>query len=145
MKWLEQTGSLAKCRCAWTLGLPNKKGKGKGGKTGGSGKSIKGGKSKDGKGTTSPCSENPHEGKQCRYCHKFGHIKADCRKMQNDEKNAKTNKGSGKHRPHAGTPSPDEEPEHMGASPDLSAGVLDAGPEVLVDSVAGSHLFTKMV
>jgi hypothetical protein len=127
--------------------LPNRKGKGKGGKTGGKGKDpgkfTKGGKSKDGKGKPSTSSENPHKDKQCRYCHKFGHIKAACRKMQNDEKNGKTNKGSGKHRPHAGTPSPDEEPEPMGASPDLIAGVLDAGLEVLVDSGAGSHLFTK--
>ena len=127
--------------------LPNKKGKGKGGKTGSkgkdSGKSTKGGKSKDGKGKSSTNSENPHKDKQCRYCHKFGHIKADCRKLQNDEKNGKTNKGSGKHRPHAGAPSPDEEPEPMGASPDLIAGVFDAGQEVLVDSGAGSHLFAK--
>ena len=121
--------------------LPNKKGKGNGGKTGGkgkdSGKSNKGGKQHDGKGKSSSSSGSPRKDKECRYCHKMGHIKADCRKRIADEKgskDSKTNKGSGKHCPHAGHPSPDEEQEPMGASPDLIAGVISSGMEVLVDS-----------
>ena len=121
------------------------KGKGKKGDTKGKdpkgkGKSEnKGGKGKNTKGKNSS-TENPHKDKECRYCHKMGHIKSECRKRIADEKNAQ---GSGKNRPHSGAPHAEEEPEPMGASPELIAGCVGLEKDILIDSGAGSHLFEK--
>eukprot|EP00434_Breviolum_minutum_P041643 symbB.v1.2.037046.t1/scaffold5326.1/size28399/1 len=114
------------------------KGKGKKGDTKGKdpkgkGKSEdKGGKGKSSKGKTQK-TENPHKDKECRYCHKMGHIKSECRKRI----------GSGKNRPHSGVPHAEEEPEPMGASPELIAGCVGLEKDILIDSGAGSHLFEK--
>ena len=121
------------------------KGKGKKGDTKGKdpkgkGKSEdKGGKGKSSKGKTQK-TENPHKDKECRYCHKMGHIKSECRKRIADEKAAQ---GSGKNRPHSGVPYAEEEPEPMGASPELIAGCVSLEKDILIDSGAGSHLFEK--
>ena len=121
------------------------KGKGKKGDTKGKdpkgkGKSDdKGGKGKSSKGKTQK-TENPHKDKECRYCHKMGHIKSECRKRIADEKAAQ---GSGKNRPHSGVPHAEEEPEPMGASPELIAGCVGLEKDILIDSGAGSHLFEK--
>ena len=121
------------------------KGKGKKGDTKGKdpkgkGKSEdKGGKGKSSKGKTQK-NENPHKDKECRYCHKMGHIKSECRKRIADEKAAQ---GSGKNRPHSGVPHAEEEPEPMGASPELIAGCVGLEKDILIDSGAGSHLFEK--
>ena len=123
------------------------KGKGKGKKGDTKGKDPKGkGKSEDkgrkgksSKGKTQK-TENPHKDKECRYCHKMGHIKSECRKRIADEKAAQ---GSGKNRPHSGVPHAEEEPEPMGASPELIAGCVGLEKDILIDSGAGSHLFEK--
>ena len=79
--------------------------------------------------------------KECRYCHKMGHIKADCRKRLADEaKDTKGKKGSGKPRTHAAAP--DQEPEPASAMVDLIAGVVPR-QQILVDTGAGNHLFPK--
>ena len=114
---------------------PNGKGKDKGGKKG---KGEKGGKPK---GSPSGKGNNPHADKECRYCHKMGHIKADCRKRLADEaKDTKGKKGSGKPRTHAAAP--DQEPEPASAMVDLIAGVVPR-QQILVDTGAGNHLFPK--
>ena len=51
--------------------------------------------------------------------------------------------GSGKNRPHSGVPHTKEEPEPMGASPELIAGCVGLEKDILIDSGAGSHLFEK--
>ncbi len=151
--------------------VPWKGGKGKGKNQKGD---PKGGKTKEGKGNkgnnpppgtgkgkgTKGQSDNPNKDKECRYCHKLGHIRADCRKRIADEK-AKANKGSGKSRTQAAAPAPDQEPEPLSASPILIAGAATIGGsgvsglcgstpqdnfgnfthEVLVDSGAGGNLF----
>jgi len=58
------------------------KGKGKKGKKGKDGKGKDG---KDGKGKSSgKVNDNPAAGKECHYCKKVGHFKADCRKHKAD-------------------------------------------------------------
>ena len=85
----------------------------------GKGKSEdKGGKAKSSKGKTQR-TENPHKDKECRYYHKMGHIKSECRKRIADEKAAQ-----GSNRPHSGHPHAEEEPEPTGASPELIAGCV---------------------
>ncbi|CAE7337188.1 unnamed protein product [Symbiodinium sp. CCMP2592] len=136
---------------------PWKKGKEKGkGKDKGKGKGDKGGKGQ-GSDKQKPQGANPNKDRECWYCHKKGHVEAECRKKQADAKakpKAKA-KGGGKNRtPHAASPAEgEEEPEPMSASPqepDLCFGVVAATPsteasetEVLVDTGAGSHLFRK--
>ena len=51
----------------------------------------------------------------------MGHIKSECRKRIAGEKAAQ---GSGKNRPYSGAPHAEEEPEPMGASPELIAGCV---------------------
>ena len=123
------------------------KGKGKGGKKGGKGdqKGSKGGKpsTKDGKSKDGPKS-NPNADKECFYCKKKGHIKAECRKKAADDKQKV--KGSGKNRtPNAAAPS--EEPEPMTATPTQETTFIAASiagqQEVLVDTGARMHLFQK--
>ena len=70
----------------------------------------------------------------------MGHIKSECRKRIADEKTAQ---GGGKNRPHSGAPHAEEEPEPMGASPELIAGCVGLEKDILTDSGAGSHLFEK--
>ena len=118
-------------------GGKGKKGKGdqKGGK--GSGKSA----TKDGKGKETP-KTNPNADKECFYCKKKGHVKAECRKKAADDK--QKSKGSGKHRtPNAAAPS--DEPEPMSATPTQEttfiASAIAGQHEVLVDTGAGMHLF----
>ena len=93
---------------------------------------------------------NPNSQRECFYCKKKGHVKADCRKRIADEK-AKAKGGGGKNRsPHAASPA--EEPEPLSAAPVqeedyVAALTLAAAPaartQVLVDTGAGSHLFVK--
>ena len=102
------------------------------------------------KGSSPNNSSNPNSQKECFYCKKKGHVKADCRKRIADEK-AKAKGGGGKTRsPHAASPA--EEPEPLSASPvqeedRIAALTLAAAPaartQVLVDTGAGSHLFVK--
>ena len=101
--------------------VPWKGGKGKGKNQKGD---PKGGKTKEGKGNkgnnpppgtgkgkgTKGQSDSPNKDKECRYCHKLGHIRADCRKRIADEK-AKANKGSGKSRAQAAAPALDQPPK----------------------------------
>ena len=127
-------------------GKDKSSGKGQGGKTG------KGKDQKDSKGKGSS-SSNPNANKECHYCHKLGHLKADCRKKQADDKarNQKggSGKGSGKPRTQAAAPEA-AEPEPMTAVPQ---GIYDgecsliaslvARQDILVDTRAGSNLFVK--
>ena len=115
---------------AMDIGAVPYKGKGKdktpkgGGKDKGKQKGAGGQGSGKGKGsgnTTSYKSSSPsnpsnlNSQKECFYCKKKGHVKADCRKRIADEK-AKAKGGGGKTRsPHAASPA--EEPEPLSASP----------------------------
>ena len=147
---------------AMDIGAVPYKGKGQdktpkgGGKDKGKQKGAGGQGSGKGKGSgssTSYKSSNPsnlNSQKECFYCKKKGHVKADCRKRIADEK-AKAKGGGGKTRsPHAASPA--EEPESLSASPvqeedHVAALTLAAAPaartQVLVDTGAGSHLFVK--
>ena len=90
----------------------------------------------------------------CWYCEKKGHTKAECRKKQADDKK-KNGKGNGgkPRKPHAASPA-EEEPDPILASPTLpeerdyvAALTLPQKArgfrDILVDTGAGSHLFTK--
>ena len=66
----------------------------------------------------------------------MGHIKSECRTRIADEKTAQ---GGGKNRPHSGAPHAEEEPEPMGASPELIAGCVGLEKDILTDSGAGSQ------
>ena len=67
-----------------------KRGRGRGGKDrSGKGKGDKGGKSDRGGKGKSDGKSNEHKDKECRYCHKMGHIAIQCRKRIADEKKAK--------------------------------------------------------
>ena len=133
-------------------GVPKGKTKGKGQNKGPKGK----GKSNDQKGSSSKGKgqgqsghkgENPNKDKECHYCHRKGHLKADCRVRIRDEKN-KSGKGS---KPKGNAAIPEEEPqgEPLSATVDQDeldsfvAGAIDSKKWILVDSGAGSHLFTK--
>ena len=90
--------------------------------------------------------DNPHRDKECRYCKKMGHIKADCRKRMADEKAAKGKQNS-QRKPNAAAPH-DDEPEPLSAAvdgtlPELIAAFPNSSKHVLVDTGAGSHLFEK--
>ena len=133
------------------IGAAPGKGKGKG-----KDKDKKGSPKGSGKPSTPAPKANPNKNKECHYCHKIGHISADCRKRIKDEAEAKKKKGDkgkgkgGKNRPHAASPA-EEEPEPLSATPAedpagyVAAVTLEAGrsSEVLVDTGAGSHLFVK--
>ena len=126
------------------------KGKQKGAGGQGFGKGKGSGSSTGYKSSSPSNSSNPNSQKECFYCKKKGHVKADCRKRIADEK-AKAKGGGGKTRsPHAASPA--EEPEPLSASPvqeedRIAALTLAAAPaartQVLVDTGAGSHLFVK--
>ena len=133
----------------------------------GKGKGSKGKDKGQGSGSGKPSGPQRSQGSQgggqgqgkgkdviCWYCEKKGHTKAECRKKQADDKQ-KAGKGNGgkPRRPHAASPA-EEEPEPMLASPTLAEerGYVAAVTlpqeaqgfrDVLVDTGAGSHLFTK--
>lgn len=124
---------------------PSKDGKGKNQK-GGKGKEQKDHSNNKGKGGT----VNPNADKQCHYCKKWGHLKAECRKKAADEK-ADKNKGKGSGKPCAQAAAPENrEPEPVTALPQV---ILDDGhdiiaalvpsTDILVDTGAGSNLFVK--
>jgi hypothetical protein len=132
--------------------------KGKGGKgKPGKGKEPKGkGKSQDGKGGNPKSKgkgsnpnqnqrDNPHKDKECHYCHKKGHLKADCRQKQKDDREKSK---STKYRSAAGAPEDEPQGEPLFATVDLEgesfvAGMVESKRLILVDTGAGSHLFTK--
>ena len=126
------------------------KGKQKGAGGQGSGKGRGSGSSTSYKSSSPSNPSNLNSQKECFYCKKKGHVKADCRKRIADEK-AKAKGGGFKTRsPHAASPA--EEPEPLSASPvqeedHVAALTLAAAPaartQVLVDTGAGSHLFVK--
>ena len=122
--------------------------KGTGGQGSGKGKGL--GSSTSHKSSSPNSPSNPNSQRECFYCKKKGHVKADCRKRIADEK-AKAKGGGGKTRS-AHAASPAEEPEPLSAAPVqeedyVAALTLAAAPaartQVLVDAGAGSHLFVK--
>ena len=133
-------------------GVPKGKSKSKGQSKGPKGK----GKSNDQKGSSSKgkgqgqsghkC-ENPNKDKECHYRHRKGHLKADCRVRIKDEKR----KGGKGNKPKGNAAIPEEEPqgEPLSVTVDQDeldsfvAGAIDSKKWILVDSGAGSHLFTK--
>ena len=121
----------------------NKGPKGKGKSNGQKGSSSKG----KGHGQSGHKGENPNKDKECHYCHGKGHLKADCRARIKDEQG----KGGKGNKPKGDAAIPEEEPQGdpLSATVDQDdldsfvAGAIDAKRLILVDSGAGSHLFTK--
>ena len=115
------------------------KGKGKGSK--GTGKGSGHGKGGQGRGKGAA---NHNKDVECHYCHKKGHIKADCRKRSADEKGKK---GAGKGKTAAAVPQEEPQGEPIGTIMDnssvLVAGMTQSKQTILVDTGAGSNLFVK--
>jgi len=57
--------------------------------------SWKHGKPHQHKGPNNQSSDNPHRNLKCNYCHKVGHIKADCRKKKRADEKQESAKMSG--------------------------------------------------